>query len=76
MDEKFQVFFLKQKFSSNCIDAKYVPITDELKKLFLDGHNKIRNEQALGKTGHIFRKTVADMATVVSILVELIQFCI
>lgn len=43
-------------------------MTDELKQSFVDGHNKLRNEQALGKTGHIFNnKTVADMATVVSI---------
>lgn len=47
-----------------------MPITDELKQLFLDGHNKFRNELALGKTGHIFdKKTAADMATVVSIYV-------
>lgn len=63
-----QIFpdFPTQKFASNCGHAEYVPITDEYQQLFLDGHNKLRNEQALGKTGHIFTKTVADMASVVS----------
>lgn len=61
------LFLNTQVFASNCRNAKYIPITDEFKQLFIDVHNKLRNEQALGKTGHIFTKTVADMASVVSI---------
>lgn len=35
--------------------------------MFLDGHNKLRSQHALGKTGGIFNETtVADMATMVS----------
>lgn len=34
--------------------------------MFVDGHNKLRNQQALGQTGGIFTDTAADMATVVS----------
>ena len=38
--------------------------------MFLDGHNKMRNQHALGKTEGIFNETtVADMATIVSKIV-------
>lgn len=60
------LFRCEQKFSSNCKNAKYIPITNQMKQLFLDIHNKLRNDQALGKTGHIFTKTASDMATLVS----------
>lgn len=64
----FVFFFFQQKFAPECVDAKFVPITDKLKQVFVDGHNRFRNEQALGKTGELFLdKTVADMATVVSL---------
>lgn len=41
-------------------------MTNELKAIFVDETNKLRNEQALGESGGNFRATAADMATVVS----------
>lgn len=56
---------LIQAFSSNCRKPEYVPITDEIKAMFVNGHNKLRNQQALGQTGGIFSDPAADMATMV-----------
>lgn len=56
-----------QKFPPTCKKPEYVPINDALMAMFLDGHNKFRNQHALGKTEGIFNETtVADMATMVS----------
>lgn len=55
-----------QKFPPNCRDPEYVPINADLMSMFLDGHNKLRNQHALGQTEGIFNgTTVADMATMV-----------
>lgn len=56
-----------QRFPPNCQDPEYIPMNDVLMTLFLDGHNELRNQHALGQTGGIFNETtVADMATIVS----------
>lgn len=56
-----------KRFPPNCQEPEYVPINDALMTIFLDGHNKFRNEFALGQTDGIFNDTtVADMATIVS----------
>lgn len=45
----------------------YVPITDELKEVFLKGHNEKRSLVAQGKLdGNFFNKPAARMATLVS----------
>lgn len=41
-------------------------MTDELKQWFIDGHNKLRNQHALGQTGGLFTDTVSNMASLVS----------
>lgn len=33
--------------------------------MFVNGHNQLRNQQALGQIGGIFKDTAADMATMV-----------
>lgn len=56
-----------QRFPADCKDAEYIPINDALMAMFLDGHNKLRNQLALGQTEGIFNDTtIADMATIVS----------
>lgn len=55
-----------KEFGSKCKDAKYVPMTDELKQVFIDETNKYRNQHALGKTGGVFKDQAADMGAVVT----------
>lgn len=55
-------------FGAACKNAEYIPITDEMKKWFLKGHNEKRNLIAQGKLGGVFEETASRMATIVSLL--------
>ncbi|XP_031622599.1 uncharacterized protein LOC116340305 [Contarinia nasturtii] len=42
---------VKLEFDSRCSDdAEFIEITPALQKLFVDAHNKLRNQQAMGQT--------------------------
>ena len=62
----FKLAISNQKFEPKCKSPKYIPLDRKLQALFVDGHNKLRNKQALGQTGSIFKNTASDMATTVS----------
>lgn len=49
-------------------------MTDELKQWFIDGHNKLRNQHALGQTGGLFTDTVSNMASLVSGIIKTVKF--
>lgn len=58
---------MKQEFGAECHNATYIPITDKLRKFFLNGHNEKRNLVAQGQLDHAFlNKTATRMATLVS----------
>lgn len=62
--------FSLQKYGPKCQQAECLPITNEIKEIFLRAHNEKRNLIAQGKGDGIFRgKTASRMATLVSSLV-------
>lgn len=62
---------MQQIFGPECQDPIYIPIDENLKKVFLDTHNQLRNHQALGEKDNILMPSIADMATIVSQVVVL-----
>lgn len=39
-----------QKWASSCEEAEQIEMTPELQQIILDEHNRLRNQQAMGKT--------------------------
>lgn len=59
--------FSPQKYGKKCQQAECLPITNEIKEIFLRDHNEKRSLIAQGKGDGIFRgKTASRMATLVS----------
>lgn len=56
----------QQVFGPECRDPIYIPVDENVKNAFLNSHNRLRNQQALGENDNILKPQVADMATMVS----------
>lgn len=55
----------RQVFGPDCVDPIYIRIDPHLQRKFLNTHNELRNQQAMGEKGNILKPPVADMATMV-----------
>lgn len=71
--KKNEFIVLKQAFDSRCSDdAEFVEMEPGLQQLFLDAHNKVRNQQANGETPGF--EPARKMATMVNSLLFFFNF--